>query len=208
MNKVRKYLKAVWHFIWVEDSWLSWIVNVFLAFIIIKFLVYPGLGFALGTSHPIVAVVSSSMEHESGFNDWWTNQVCCAGAECSSMVSHGEILESMGISRDEFLDFSFTGGFNKGDIMILYSPANIAIGDVLTFSTPGRSDPIIHRVVSVKKQNDQMYYTTKGDNNCASADFEKSVAKEHAIGKAVWRVPLLGWIKIGFVELLKLVGIV
>lgn len=205
--KIKKFLKAAWHFIWVEDSWLSWIVNVFLAFIIIKFLVYPGLGFALGTSHPIVAVVSSSMEHPVGFDEWWTKPSCCATSECDTKLSQGVILEKQGINEEEFLDFPFTNGFNKGDIMILYSPKNIAIGDVLTFMAPGRSDPIIHRVVAVNKQGEQITYQTKGDNNCASADFENFVTKEQAIGKAVWRVPLLGWIKIGFVELLKLIGL-
>lgn len=205
--EIKKFLKSAWHFIWVEDSWLSWIVNVLLAFIIIKFLVYPGLGFALGTSHPIVAVVSSSMEHPVGFDDWWTEPSCCSNSDCNTKISQGDILEKIGISKEEFLDFSFTNGFNKGDIMILYSPKTIAIGDVLTFITPGRSDPIIHRVVSVKKQGEQISYQTKGDNNCASADFENHVTKDQAIGKAVWRVPLLGWIKIGFVGLLKFAGL-
>jgi hypothetical protein len=206
--EIKKFLKAVWHFIWVEDSWLSWIVNVFLAFIIIKFLVYPGLGLALGTSHPIVAVVSSSMEHPVSFEEWWTEPSCCANSDCHTKLSQGMILEKQGINEDEFLDFPFTNGFNKGDIMILYSPKNIAIGDVLTFMAPGRSDPIIHRVIAVNKQGEQITYQTKGDNNCASADFENFVTKEQAIGKAVWRVPLLGWIKIGFVGLLKLIGLV
>lgn len=205
--EIKKYLKAVWHFIWVEDSWLSWVVNVFLAFIIIKFLVYPGLGFVLGTGYPIVAVVSGSMEHDVGFDDWWALQSCCSENGCNEKISQGEIYEKLGISKEEFNDFSFTNGFDKGDIMILYSPKNIAIGDVLTFSADGRSDPIIHRVISVKEQNGKKYFQTKGDNNCASADFEKAVTQERFIGKAVWRIPLLGWIKIGFVGLLKLLGL-
>ena len=36
--KFKRLMKAVWHFIWVEDSILSWIVNVLLAFIIKGFL--------------------------------------------------------------------------------------------------------------------------------------------------------------------------
>ena len=61
--------KKVWHFIWEEDSVASWVVNIILAFVLIKFIVYPGLGFALGTTHPVVAVVSPSMEHNGvGFD--------------------------------------------------------------------------------------------------------------------------------------------
>jgi len=61
----KKILKKTWWFIWESDSIWSWIVNIILAFVIIKFLVYPGLGFAMQTSHPIVAVVSGSMEHKA-----------------------------------------------------------------------------------------------------------------------------------------------
>ena len=32
--------KKIWWFIWEDDSWASWFVNVILAFVIIKFLVY------------------------------------------------------------------------------------------------------------------------------------------------------------------------
>jgi hypothetical protein len=200
-HKFKKFMRAVWHFIWEEDSLLSWIVNVILAFIIIKFLVYPGLGFALGTSHPIVAVVSGSMEHDAGFDDWWNNPSC-------SNMSQGSIYSSYGIDSREFDHFPYRDGFNKGDIMILYRPKNIAIGDILVFMVETRPDPIIHRVVGVEEIDGNPFYTTKGDHNCGSAGFEKKVPTTRLIGKAIWRVPLLGWIKIGFVELLQLVGII
>ena len=61
----KKIWKKTWWFIWESDSIWSWIVNIILAFVIIKFLVYPGLGFVMQTSHPIVAVVSGSMEHKT-----------------------------------------------------------------------------------------------------------------------------------------------
>ena len=57
------FLRKVWKFIWEDDSALSWIVNVILAFVIVKFLIYPGLGLVLHTTHPVVAVVSGSMDH-------------------------------------------------------------------------------------------------------------------------------------------------
>ena len=61
--------KKTWRFIWHDDSWASWFVNIIIAFILVKFLIYPGLGFILGTTHPVVAVISGSMEHEvQGFD--------------------------------------------------------------------------------------------------------------------------------------------
>ena len=70
-EEFKKILKGIWYFIWEDNSIWSWLVNVVLAFILIKFIVYPGLGFLLATSHPIVAVVSESMVHDSNFENWW-----------------------------------------------------------------------------------------------------------------------------------------
>ena len=72
MRDVTFIIKRLWNFIWKEDSLLSWVVNIILAFVIVKFIIYPGLGFILGTSYPVVAVVSGSMEHSGyNFDDWW-----------------------------------------------------------------------------------------------------------------------------------------
>ena len=202
----KSFWRKLWWFLWEDNSIWSWIVNVILAFVIIKFLFYPALGFVLGTSHPIVAVVSGSMEHPDGFDDWWSRPACCADAECTSKISQGELYSKLGINKQEFLEFPFKHGFNKGDIMILWRPANIGIGDILVFRADHRLDPIIHRVVAVDKLDDHTTYLTKGDHNCGSAAFERTVAKDKQIGKALFRVPFLGWIKIGFVELLKITG--
>ena len=55
--------KKTWDFFWKDDSVWSWVVNIVVAFLVIRFLLYPVLGLVLGTSYPIVAVVSESMEH-------------------------------------------------------------------------------------------------------------------------------------------------
>ena len=55
-KKFINILKKTWHFIWEDDSLLSWIVNIVLAIVLIKFIIYPGLGLVLGTGFPVVAV--------------------------------------------------------------------------------------------------------------------------------------------------------
>ena len=64
-KKQKKELKTkwskFWYFIWEDDSVWSWIVNIGLAFLLIKFIVYPGLGLILATDFPVVAVVSGSI---------------------------------------------------------------------------------------------------------------------------------------------------
>ncbi len=192
MNDV---LKKTWHFIWHEDSALSWIVNIILAFIIIKFLLYPGLGLVLSTTHPIVAVVSSSMEHDAGFDKWWQE--------------NENFYRGFNINRDEFSEFRFKNGFNKGDIMVLGSgrPEKIDVGDTIVYMS-GRPDPIIHRVIEKKQVDGEWVFQTKGDNNAdqikTSALDETKVLEEHIIGRALFRVPLLGYIKILFVEVIDI----
>ncbi len=194
-KKVKALLKKTWWFIWEDDSIWSWIVNIVLAFVLIKYIVYPGLGFLLGTSYPIVAVVSSSMEHDKSFDNWWEAQ-------------EKWYLEN-GISKEEFVKFNFKHGFNKGDIMILYGkrPVNIEVGEVIVFKSK-RPDPIIHRVVKKWEIDGKYYFQTKGDHNAdsikSSSLDETNINEEQYLGKAAVRIPLLGYIKIWFVELIRL----
>ncbi|MBI4450352.1 hypothetical protein HY642_00110 [Candidatus Woesearchaeota archaeon] len=195
------YLKRFWNFIWHEESFASWLANLVLAFVLIKFVVYPGLGFLLGTTHPIVAVVSGSMEHDNGFDEWWAGQSCCDD-NCARKAVQSEYYTPLGITKEQFLEFPYKNGFNKGDLMVLASAKKAEVGDVLVFMANIRNDPIIHRIV--KKDT---AYNTKGDHNCGIGPFEKDIQPDKVIGKAVLRIPLLGWIKIGFVELLKIIGL-
>ena len=194
----KKSLKKIWHFIWEDNSIWSWIANILLAFVLIKYIVYPGLGFLLMTSHPVVAVVSESMEHDGNFEKWWEKS--------------GKWYISGGIEKDEFQGFRFTGGFNKGDIMVLRgkNPANIGIGDVIVFWS-AKKDPIIHRVVKKWQEGDEYYFQTKGDNYRTNPISIKSpfldetrISQDKIVGNAVLRIPLLGYVKIWFVELLGL----
>ncbi len=194
---LKDHLKKIWWFIWEDNSPASWVVNIILAFVIIKYGVYPILGMVLGTSYPIVAVISGSMEHDTQFENWW-NEKCCSDALCANKRTQEETYLAAQIDKQKFLTFPFPEGFDKGDIMILKSGKNLKQGDVLVFSIPNRKDPIIHRIITVNEN-----YTTKGDHNCNIADFETNIQPKQTLGKAVLRVPYLGWIKILFVELLN-----
>jgi hypothetical protein len=192
---LKNALKKFWHFIWEDDSIWSWVVNVILAFVLIKFIVYPGLGFVFQTSHPVVAVVSESMEHDALFESWWPNG--------------GKWYAANSITEEEFGNFDFRNGFNKGDIMVLFgkSAKDVEVGDVIVFWSTKR-DPIIHRVVE-KEDDGGIVLKTKGDNYRTNPVPIKSpgldethISEEQIIGKAVFRIPFLGYIKIWFVELI------
>lgn len=189
----KKHLKKFWWFIWEDDSIWSWIANVILAFVLIKFVVYPLLGLILSTSHPIVAVVSGSMEHDGSFDEWWASQQ--------------EWYSENGISMEQFRDFSFRNGFNKGDIMVLkgYDPSRINVGDIIVF-TANKPDPIIHRVVAKWNSDGKIHFQTKGDFNHGFANVgEEDILQERVIGRALFRIPYIGYVKIAFVGLIDLI---
>ena len=198
MSTWKYRLKRLWHFIWEDDSIWSWLVNIVLAFLLIKFIVYPGLGYVLSTTHPVVAVVSESMEHNGNFDDWWDMQ--------------GSWYVKNGIPKGQFLEFSLKRGFNKGDIMILYGKKHddIKVGDVIVFWS-AKKEPIIHRVVKKWTEGKDLFFATKGEHNsnqikAATLD-ETKISTDQVIGNAVVRIPLLGYIKIWFVSLLGLFGL-
>ena len=208
-----KMPKKIWNFLWNDDSGWSWLANIIVAFILIRFILYPLLGILLGTNFPIVAVISESMEHSThdevlcaqkfaefheSFDNYW--QVC------------GNWYEVQGISKEQFLTFPFKNGFDKGDVIILWraNQENIKVGDILVFQSD-KPQPIIHRVVKDWEEDSVQYYQTKGDHNKASltgGQGETRITEERIFGKGVVRIPYLGWIKIIFVDAVKPFGIV
>lgn len=203
--------KKAWQFFWHEDSVTSWMANIIIAFLIIRFILYPLLGAILGTSFPIVAVVSESMEHglhdgrlcgnyyedfKDSFDNYW--EVC------------GEWYEEQGISKPQFKAFSFPNGFDKGDVIILWraNRNNVEVGDILIFQG-NRPQPLIHRVVKIWEEDGMKMYQTKGDHNSGiltGADGEEQITEERIYGQGLLRVPYLGWVKILFVELVRPLG--
>ncbi len=188
--------KKVWKFIWEDDSVWSWIVNIVLAFVFIKFIVYPGLGFFLGTTHPVVAVMSESMEHKESFGQWWQEG--------------GKWYGEHDITQGQFQTFRMRNGFLKGDIIVLTGPKGIQVGDIIVFQS-GKPEPIIHRVVKIWQEGGKTFYGTKGDNwrtnkvpiQNALID-ETKITEQQVIGKAVLKIPFLGYVKILAVDILIL----
>ncbi len=187
--------RKLWQFLWYEESLASWLVNIVLAFILIKFLLYPGLGLLLGTHFPVVAVVSSSMEHHPhNFDEWWAQSQ--------------DFYLSKNITKFDFFAFPFRNGFNKGDIMILTgaNPHELRRGTIIVYWS-GKPYPIIHRFIGTHTVGNTTYLMSKGDNNPAmiqSFDLnEARIRPEQVVGRALLRIPYLGYVKIWAVDLLR-----
>lgn len=195
--------KRLWYFIWYDDSLLSWLANIVLAFILIKFIFYPALGALFGTSLPLVAVISESMEHRADFDTWWGNPELCAG-DGVCPYSAGKWYYDFGITKEEFQSFPLHNGFNRGDVILLGRASNLELGDIVVFQSQ-KSYPIIHRIVSVRQDDQGTYYVTKGDNNpqpIVEFDLDESqVRPEQLLGKARFKVPYIGYVRLLFGEL-------
>ncbi|MFH0936648.1 MAG: signal peptidase I [Candidatus Woesearchaeota archaeon] len=191
--QLKELLKKTWNFIWHDDSLLSWIVNVILAFILVKFIIYPGFGLLLTTNYPIVAVVSGSMEHNTNFDNWWD--------------LNSQFYENIGFTKSQFENLPFHNGFNKGDIMILkgVKPKNIKSGDILVYQLEIYPNPIIHRVIKISQKDFMYTFITKGDNNQAPDPIEIKEQQIKNTGKAIIKIPYLGWVKILFTNIIGVI---
>ncbi len=194
---IKEAIKKSWNWIWNDDSVLSWIVSLILAFVVVKFVFFPIISLIFATSLPLVVVESSSMHHsgnclgnalglQSSFDSWWTQA--------------GAWYEQNNITEEQAEKWPLRTGFDKGDIMIIFGYRKPKVGDVIVFNANVQY-PIIHRVIKITEINGKTYYSTKGDNNSGQLDAEKQISEDAVIGKAVIRLPLLGWIKLWAVDI-------
>ena len=192
-NNILNGLKKFWNFVWNGESFLSWIVFVILAFIVIKFIFFPVLTLVTGTSLPLVIVESCSMYHDNkNFDQWWTD--------------NGNWYEDRNITKEQFEKYNLKNGFAKGDIFLVTGVKNLGVGDTIIFLSGSAQRPIIHRIVDLEPTQ------TKGDNNDrqfsknnnAEKIDETNVPNAMIIGKATGvRIQFLGWAKLIFFEPLR-----
>ena len=82
-----------------------------------------------------------------------------------------------------------------GDIVInsSVSPADVRVGDIVTFPDPEQSSRLItHRVRQVRVADGVAHFVTKGDNTNATERWD--LPARGSIGRVEYRVPLLGFL--------------
>lgn len=194
---IKEKIKKFWNFLWYSNNILSWIVLFIIAFLLVKFIFFPLAGLVLHTKMPFVIVESYSMQHcnsikgnvlwHCGFDEYWLN--------------YGGWYVEREISKEKFKNFSFKNGLDAGDIVVIKGKKNYEVGDIIVFFA--NSKPIIHRIVNKSCETHfenggyaSCFFETKGDNNPGQLDFEKQIAYEQIAGKAIAKIPKLGWIKL------------
>ncbi|MBN2881144.1 signal peptidase I [Candidatus Woesearchaeota archaeon] len=207
VKSIKSAFARLKYLVFEDESIYGWIAAFFVMFIALKFLILPVVGFALNTDYPIVAVISGSMEHRldsskmvcgkypanynTKFETWWNT--------CGYYYEN-----NYNFTESEFSKFSQKNGFNIGDVMILHGtkPENLKLGDIIVFDG-GRSKPIIHRIVKIQNNTGEYIFTTKGDHNPESYPFEAKISEDDYLGKAILKIPLVGYVKILFINLLN-----
>jgi signal peptidase I len=74
-------------------------------------------------------------------------------------------------------------------------PDNISVGDIIIFYPPTTSPdrpPLMHRVVSIREENGQRLFHTKGDGNAAPDPWEMGI--EGHGSRVVYSVPYVGYL--------------
>ena len=216
-----KKIKKAWNWVWNSDSALSWIVALILIFVFVKLIFFPTLSFIMGTSLPLAGVESSSMDHQITKDDF-NRLSLCGRLYLESEKEHknfeeywnecGDWYENKNISKQEFSDFSLKNGFKKGDVVIVWGRFKPKIGDIIVFKAGQNSlapRPIIHRIVNINE--DTNIIQTKGDhnglqltagNNPFKTD-ETNIKESQIMGKAIIKIPYLGWPKIWITDLMN-----
>jgi len=92
---------------------------------------------------------------------------------------------------------------NIGDLLIVQGVsdfdgvnAGLEDGDIIIFRKPANPHEfVVHRAVEKSQtSNGEPYLATKGDNNRSRDPWV--ITEDNIIGKVIWRIPLLGYIKI------------
>jgi len=190
--KFKEALKKFWHLLWKDESWKGWIFSIIFLFVFIKFILFPILGLITGTSLPLAIVESCSMYHKgnflSSYDSWWKN--------------HENKYEEFEITKERFEKYTLKKGFNKGDILFItgVKAEEIKVGDIIIFNA-NYQNPLIHRVIDVKKENNKYSFSTIGDNNNGQLEVEQNISENQIIGKARFNIaPYVGWVKLIFFE--------
>jgi len=142
------------------------------------------LAFGLSTDMPVVAVVSQSMQHDR-----------------AQQTYYGWLENNLGYGQGYIKSWPVPTGFFVGDMPIVQGAGEYEVGDVIVYSVPGQSYPIIHRIIKI---NDDGTYQTKGDNNLQQLPYEFHINGEQIHGRVIFIIPKLGYFKVILTNGLKI----
>lgn len=203
----------------------EWIVYIASAFVF-ALIFYSAAGFLLGTTTPLVVVVSGSMEP----NLYRGDVILLQGVSGEQLKapeiqlnyptlkgipvnSFAESFCSGSLSQDLIACDSYKQAYIQGKAgledfrveKIFFDEKNILgvkkEGDIVVYNSD-RGIPVIHRAIAKLKAQDGFYILTKGDsvkNPLIDQDTSLSlypVQVKELQGKSIFRIPLIGYVKL------------
>ena len=132
------------------------------------------------------------MYHQGNLDDWW--------------FKYSTQYEKFKIEKEQFEKFPLKNGLTKGDIIFVWNRSKPKIGDIIIFNPNSElaKYPIIHRIVTetptgTKGPNGRTNSAPLNGNNQEKID-ETEISDEQIIGKSIFKIPAVGWIKLVFFE--------
>ncbi|MFH1256899.1 MAG: hypothetical protein V1494_06445 [Candidatus Diapherotrites archaeon] len=196
---------------------ISWAVYLVSAFVF-AFAIYSILGFILGTGSPMVIVVSGSMEPTM-----YRGDVIVLQGVAPEQINAPEI--DTGLPSLEKVPLSTIAELDSIQRVILFKDGQslafqqIGTGDTVVYNSDIRAEPIIHRAIAKLLAKDGVYLLTKGDHNtgvdedCGTVSVNGSsvivskqcinlypVKADKIQGRAVLKIPLVGYVKLIFFD--------
>lgn len=163
--------------------------EIFIGINSIVFVMYFIIANILMANPPIVVVVSCSMSH--------SNQERIE-------KYHYEFLEkNFNYNKSLINSFPFKNGLLPGDVAVIKKENEYKVGDVIVFLKRNMKAPIIHRIIKVENG----IYQTKGDNNPAQLEIEKNIKYDEIIGKVIFIIPKIGYLKLIFTKIIGISGV-
>jgi len=203
-----------------ESEAISWVVYLASSFIF-AWIFYTALGLALGTSSPMVIVLSGSMEPLYHRGDVIVMQGSPAEAIIAQEVQLQEAsLSSVPLSSIASLSYSPDNGIKQIESIQFNNGSSLSPnkeGSVVVYYSSLLGKPIIHRAVAKLKAGDGWYLLTKGDseqNSTVDQDCGKVIAGmpekpciarypvpvQELEGKAMLWLPFVGCFKLWLID--------
>ncbi len=194
---------------------LNWAIYISFAFIF-AFVLFSAIGLLLGTSSPMVIVLSGSMEPLYHRGD----VIILQGATAANLAGKEVLLQQQSLNETAFDSFAATDYLGSDRIKKIKFNSGQEIdvteeGSIVVYWSSLLQKPIIHRVVAKVHAADGWFVLTKGDANpqldqdCGTVTYGRPsksciqlypVQVEQLQGKALGSVPFIGCFKLWLLD--------
>lgn len=203
---------------YTDSQFVEGVVNLFFAGMFAT-MVYFGLSLLFGSSTPLVIVYSESMEPAFFRGD--IMGLTGANVDSSSIQEIVLNRKISGVPVSEYTMPNYDGVnlksiiFENGEEIFLGGGSK---GDVIVYTSYPQNIPIIHRTIIKINAEDGTFFLTKGDNQKTNPTYDQDCGKillnnpekscitffavkpEEIQGKAFFRIPMVGCLKLWLVD--------